>query len=172
MNPPTSHASQANAAAPLVAALLIITPPLAALAAWSVPRLLTLGEHPAGWLAGIAAGAVAVTALAAAAESRDDDPARTIWPLLLAWPLAFPWYMNRRHRLGSGLAGALLLAGALAWSGWQVQRGHEAAAFLLQASGEQNAAQASGEQISEAERMRILRARIEAELDAEDAAER
>lgn len=150
--------------APIAAALLIITPPLAALAAWSVPRLLTLAEHPAGWLAGIAAGAVAVTALAAATESRDDDPARTVWPLLLAWPLAFPLYMNRRHRLGSGLAGALLLSAALAWSGWQIQRGHEAAAFLLQASGEEN--------ISEAERMRILRARIEAQLDAEDAAER
>lgn len=155
--------------APLAAALLIITPPLAALAAWSVPRLLGLGEHPAGWLGGIAAGAVAVTALAAAAESRDDDPARTIWPLLLAWPLAFPWYMNRRNRLGSGLAGALLLVAALAWSGWQIQRGHAAAAFLLQASGEQNPAHPSGERkISEAERQRMIQQRIDAILDAEE----
>lgn len=167
------HGTPPARPAPLATAMLIATPPLAALAAWSVPQLLTLAEHPAGWLAGIAAAAVGVTALAAAAESRDDDPARTIWPLLLAWPLAFPWYMNRRDRLGSGLAGALLLTAALAWSGWQIQRGHAAADFLLQASGEQKSTQASGEQkMSDARRLHILRARIDAELAAEDAASR
>lgn len=164
MNPPSGQPPRANAA-PIAATLLIITPPLAALAAWAVPRLLALGEHPIGWLAGIAAAAVAITTVAAAVESAPQrDPARTVWPLLLVWPLAFPVYMNSRDRLGSGLVGALLLVGALAWSGWQIQRGHEAADFLLQALGE--------ERISEADRMRILRARIEAELDAEDAAER
>lgn len=168
----------------LAAALLILTPPLAALAAWGVPRLLTLGEHPAAWLAGIAAAAVAITAGAAAVDDgRREDAARTIWPLLLAWPLAYPWMMNRRGRLGSGLAGTLLLCGALAWSGWTIHQGHEAAAFLLQAastgsgqaSGEQNSTPTSGEQISghpsgeamEAERQRILQQRIDAILDAE-----
>ena len=162
---------------PIASALLIITPPLAALAAWSVPRLLTLAEHPLGWLAGIAAAAVAITTLAAVAEAQ-RDPVRIAWPLLLAWPLAFPFYMNQRHRLGSGVAGALLLCGALAWSGWQVQRGEDAAAFLLQAtsinsgqaSGEENHAPPSGEaKISEAERQRLIQQRIDAILDAEEA---
>lgn len=154
---------------PIASALLIITPPLAALAAWSVPRLLTLAEHPLGWLAGIAAAAVAITTLAAVAEAR-RDPVRIAWPLLLAWPLAFPFYMNQRNRLGSGVAGALLLCGALAWSGWQVQRGEDAAAFLLQASGEENHAPHSGEaKISEAERQRLIQHRIDAILDAEEA---
>lgn len=154
---------------PIASALLIITPPLAALAAWSVPRLLTLAEHPLGWLAGIAAAAVAITTLAAVAEAQ-RDPVRIAWPLLLAWPLAFPFYMNQRNRLGSGVAGALLLCGALAWSGWQVQRGEDAAAFLLHPSGEENHAPPSGEaKISEAERQRLIQQRIDAILDAEEA---
>lgn len=161
--------------APLAAAVLVAAPPLAALAAWGVPRLLTLAEHPAGWLVGIAAAAVATTTLAAAAESRDDDPARTVWPMLLAWPLAFPWYMNRRGRLGSGIAGALLLSAALGWSWHRVEAAHAAEALLLNPSGEEisrqaastSSGQASGEEITEAERMRILQRRIDAALDAE-----
>ncbi|MBU2640494.1 MAG: hypothetical protein KJ889_01620 [Gammaproteobacteria bacterium] len=155
--------------APIAAALLIITPVLAALAAWAVPRLLALGEHPIGWLAGIAAAAVTITAVAAAVESAPQrDPARTVWPLLLAWPLAFPLYMNSRDRLGSGLAGALLLAGALAWSTWQVHRGEEAAAWLLQTSNGAIDSTPTGEaEMSEAERIRILRQRVDAMLDAE-----
>jgi len=149
----------------LAATLLIITPPLAALAALAVPHALTLAEHPALALACTGAAAVAITAGALAVdEAPRHDPARTIWPLLLAWPLTFPWYMNRRNRLGSGIAGTVLLCGALAWSAWQIQRGHEAAAFLLQASGEST--QASGEQ-NEAERQRMVQQRIDRILDAE-----
>lgn len=174
MNTLSTPTPRANASG-LTAALLIITPLLAALTAWSVPRVFSLAEHPGAWLVGIAAAAVAATAIFAAAESR-EDAARTVWPLLLAWPLAFPVYMNRRQRLGSGLAGALLLCGALAWSGWQVRQGEQAAAFLLQASGEQKpeqpastgSGQASGEQI-EAERQRIIQQRIDRMLDAEQA---
>lgn len=169
MNPPTSHPPRAGDAAPIAVALLIITPPLAALAAWAVPRLLALGEHPLGWLAGIAAAAVAITAIAAAVESAPQrDPARTVWPLLLAWPLAFPVYMNSRDRLGSGLAGALLLASALAYSAWQVHRGEEAAAWLLHTSGEAIDSTPSGKaKMSDDERLRIIQQRIDSTLDAE-----
>lgn len=172
MNPTPTYPPSANASG-LAAAILVAAPPLAALAAWAVPQVLTLAQHPAAWLGGIAAAAVAVTAIAAAADGR-QDAARVAWPLLLAWPLAFPLYMNRHNRLGSGLAGTLLLCGALAWSGWQIQRGEQAADFLLQAassgpgqaSGEQKSNSPSGEQI-EAERERLIEQRMQRMLDAE-----
>lgn len=154
--------------APLAEALLITTPPMAAALIAGVVFNASLADAPALWINLIGGAAVGVTTLAAAAESarapEPDDPGVLIWPLLLIWPLAFPWYMNRRHRLGSGLAGAALLIGALGWGLHHVEQARDALGAVSAA------ALAPHTAISEAERMRILRARIEAQLDAEDAA--
>ena len=167
----------------LAAGLLVVAPVLGAAQALALPYVLRIGEHPLGWLSAIAAAAVVTTTLAAASERR-TPLVGTAWAMLLAWPLAFPWYMNRTGRLGTGLAGTLLLCGALAWAGWQVQQARAGVAELeqkmlqlLQSSGEEISTQASSEdfltppsseeKLSEAERQRIVRQRIEAMLDAE-----
>jgi len=176
MIPTPTHTPRTNPPS-LATAILLAAPPLAALAAWSVPQLLTMGQHPLAWLGGIAAAAVTLTTLAAvAAASPQHDPERMVWPLLLGWPLAYPLYMARRGQTASGLAGTLLLCGALAWSGWQVRQGEQAVVYLLQASGEQNDRQASGEAtgsdgLTQDQRDAFNRARIQRILDAEAAAQ-
>jgi hypothetical protein len=167
----------------IATALLVALPPLAALAAWAVPRVLTLAEHPGAWLGGIAATAMAGTALAAAIEAAPRrDVARSFWFMLLGWPLVFPAYMARQGRLLSGLAGAALLIAAVSWSNHQIEQGTQAAAFLLQASGEAKSTHPSGEAnptsgaargpdgMTVDQREAFNRARVEAILDAEDAA--
>lgn len=162
----------------IASAVLVVAPVLGALAAWAVPRVATLADHPAAWLGGIAAGAVAITTLALAA---DDGEARGVspWALLLAWPLAFPLAMARRGQTAGGIVAALALCGAVAWSGWRIAQANDAADFLLQPSGEAFSEQASGEQkpgqasgernggMTDAELQRYNEDRINRILDAE-----
>lgn len=156
-----------NDGAPIAAALLIITPPLAAALIAGVVFNASLADAPALWIHLIGGAAVGVTTLAAATESartpEPSDPGGLIWPLLLIWPLAFPWYMNRRDRLVSGLAGTALLLGALGWGMHQVEQARAALGAASAATLEPYRANAE----AEAERMRIIRQRIDAMIEAE-----
>lgn len=157
--------------APLASALLIATPPLAAVLIAGVAFNASLADAPALWIHLIGGAAVGVTTLAAAVESarapEPADPGGLIWPLLLIWPLAFPWYMNRRDRLVSGLAGTALLIGALGWGLHQVEQARDALGAAMLAPPRANADAYSPRANDAAERMRILQQRIDAMLDAE-----